>query len=433
MSDPNTTDWHAIVLKIRENFERFEVVPLSILNAIASRSPNIAQLLAIYNKRISALNAGISSANLHNLAPMLLKRVEEEFRFAQEAPSIDGIPQGPSREVADTHSNSTVSGREPRSQELTLCRAENMPKRLSMRKIRANQQNALRSTGPRTCKGKQTVSKNALKHGILSNQIATLPGEQREQFEELRLQLKKKISPTNSFEDSLAEDLVSLLWKVRRCVRVQLSCLATNVPNGRWRTMLRYGVSLDRRLRRVIRDLFLVYEASERKIDMSEEKNQWDLLVDGFLWTEVAMTKDDRELRQRCERYVAELQKSFDQTDWRLCLVLDMIVSAVISKRRLHRFESAHLKIAEFNAEKVAEKADLPIREAAHIAAECPPADIVDTIIRCESLRDREIQKGLELLDVLSKSAKEAKSSILRKPPGRAKEGVADKSAKKEI
>jgi hypothetical protein len=46
----------------------------------------------------------------------------------------------------------------------------------SDRKAEANRQNALKSTGPKTPEGKAAVRLNAVKHGLLSEQVL-LPGE----------------------------------------------------------------------------------------------------------------------------------------------------------------------------------------------------------------------------------------------------------------
>jgi hypothetical protein len=47
--------------------------------------------------------------------------------------------------------------------------------------IKANQENAKKSTGPKTEEGKQRSSMNAMTHGIFSK-IPLLPGENIEQF-----------------------------------------------------------------------------------------------------------------------------------------------------------------------------------------------------------------------------------------------------------
>ena len=52
-----------------------------------------------------------------------------------------------------------------------------MPKKATKAQIRANRENAKKSTGPRTAEGKARVSLNALKHGLLARDTV-LPTEQ---------------------------------------------------------------------------------------------------------------------------------------------------------------------------------------------------------------------------------------------------------------
>jgi hypothetical protein len=53
----------------------------------------------------------------------------------------------------------------------------------SEKKAEANRRNALKSTGPKTPEGKAAVSLNALKHGLLSQEIL-LPREDEEVLRE---------------------------------------------------------------------------------------------------------------------------------------------------------------------------------------------------------------------------------------------------------
>jgi hypothetical protein len=123
---------------------------------------------------------------------------------------------------------------------------------VSPRKVMSNRKNALRSTGPRTPEGKRTVRMNALRHGVLSNQIDMLAGETSDEFESLCLKLRNGIGPKNESEEQLVQNAALLIWKLRRCTRVQDSLLPAAGLDARWRAMLRYGGSLSRQLREVI-------------------------------------------------------------------------------------------------------------------------------------------------------------------------------------
>ena len=65
--------------------------------------------------------------------------------------------------------------------------------------IKANQENAKKSTGPATSEGKQRSSMNAMVHGIFSK-IPLLPGENQEQFKLLEDEIIKAYQPTDAME-----------------------------------------------------------------------------------------------------------------------------------------------------------------------------------------------------------------------------------------
>ena len=68
--------------------------------------------------------------------------------------------------------------------------------------IKANRNNAKKSTGPRTEEGKTRVSKNALKHGLLARDTV-LPGEDSADFDSQLSALEADIQPANSLEFEL--------------------------------------------------------------------------------------------------------------------------------------------------------------------------------------------------------------------------------------
>src|ERR1700687_4591998 len=78
----------------------------------------------------------------------------------------------------------------------------------SERRIQANRRNALRSTGPTTARGKRTVARNALKHGILAREVVITAedGEESlEEFHELIKQLHEQYEPIGIVEESLVQ------------------------------------------------------------------------------------------------------------------------------------------------------------------------------------------------------------------------------------
>jgi hypothetical protein len=86
--------------------------------------------------------------------------------------------------------------------------------------IAANQQNASRSTGPRTPEGKAASSTNATSHG-LTGTFRLLPGEDPDQFQELVIAYDSEFQPVTEHECFLVDQLVEARWKIGRIERLQ--------------------------------------------------------------------------------------------------------------------------------------------------------------------------------------------------------------------
>jgi hypothetical protein len=85
----------------------------------------------------------------------------------------------------------------------------------SERQVEANRQNAQRSTGPRTPKGKARVASNALKHGLTGKQLV-LFDENPKDFYAFRVGLLNELNPIGDLEGVLAERIVIDSWRLRR-------------------------------------------------------------------------------------------------------------------------------------------------------------------------------------------------------------------------
>ena len=95
----------------------------------------------------------------------------------------------------------------------------------SAKKAQANRQNALKSTGPKTPEGKAAVRLNALKHGLLSQEIL-LPGEDQEALRELGQNLRNELQPAGELENQLLDRIISACWRLRRVSRVETGIFA---------------------------------------------------------------------------------------------------------------------------------------------------------------------------------------------------------------
>jgi hypothetical protein len=86
---------------------------------------------------------------------------------------------------------------------------------VSNNKVRANRQNAKKSTGPRTVSGKEKVSGNALTHGLTAEKHVII-GESIEEFNTFKHSMFNVYQPVGAHEEEIFIKLVELLWRLRR-------------------------------------------------------------------------------------------------------------------------------------------------------------------------------------------------------------------------
>ncbi len=83
--------------------------------------------------------------------------------------------------------------------------------------IKANKENAQKSTGPTSIEGKKKSSMNAVTHGIFSN-IAILPGEDEAFIQKLREDILATYQPQDTMERCLVDRIyIAMMRQVRLC------------------------------------------------------------------------------------------------------------------------------------------------------------------------------------------------------------------------
>lgn len=92
---------------------------------------------------------------------------------------------------------------------------------VSARKIAANRQNALKSTGPKTLMGKLFSRRNALQHGLFARQFMDFvaQGEDEQAYKELLNGLRDHYRPVGMAEKLEVERIVLCWWKLQRAWR----------------------------------------------------------------------------------------------------------------------------------------------------------------------------------------------------------------------
>ncbi|MBV8846722.1 MAG: hypothetical protein JO307_28270 [Bryobacterales bacterium] len=159
-------------------------------------------------------------------------------------------------------------------------------------KIQSARANGARSHGPVTPEGKQKSSRNATRHGLLSNTIV-LEGESKERFEELLASLTAELKPRNTTEAALVETMAAARWRHLRVLSIQKAqfdiemAREAAVPSSPVRAaivfkklsdnsrvldvLLRYEVAFDRQFCRAL-NMLMKLRSSERIFDVSENE-----------------------------------------------------------------------------------------------------------------------------------------------------------------
>jgi len=101
---------------------------------------------------------------------------------------------------------------------------------ISDEKLRANHQNAQKSTGPRTEIGKAKASRNALTHGLTST-TKLLPDEDPEELATLTQGMLHDFNPLTTTETELVNQLIDFQWRLRRAGTFEAEVLSAENPD----------------------------------------------------------------------------------------------------------------------------------------------------------------------------------------------------------
>lgn len=100
------------------------------------------------------------------------------------------------------------------------------------KQIAANRRNSRKSTGPKTAVGKAKVSKNSIKHGLLS-QLAVLPSlETQEDWDEHFAQVRESLQPESYLEHAIVERIALTLWRLARSARYERDVAAASIEKA---------------------------------------------------------------------------------------------------------------------------------------------------------------------------------------------------------
>jgi hypothetical protein len=98
----------------------------------------------------------------------------------------------------------------------------------SFRQIEANRRNAQKSTGPKTERGKQRASQNAVRHGLTAETVIKLI-EDKDDYRAFEMAVTADYDAESAVERELVLQLASLLWRLRRAISIETGLLQIQI------------------------------------------------------------------------------------------------------------------------------------------------------------------------------------------------------------
>jgi hypothetical protein len=105
----------------------------------------------------------------------------------------------------------------------------------SDKRSEASRRNGRKSRGPITIRGKKRSSRNALKHGLLSNEVVISEGEVEEdakQYNDVFNAHMEEFSPVGIHEKMLVKEIVDCRWRLRRVKLAEVGEIRKNFDSS---------------------------------------------------------------------------------------------------------------------------------------------------------------------------------------------------------
>jgi len=179
----------------------------------------------------------------------------------------------------------------------------------SERKVRANRENAKRSTGPRTERGQAAIRNNAHRHGLYSNDAVIREGPGQENEDEFQALLKgflRSWEPSNQVEEREVRSLAETEWRLQRLVRAE-------VGEIRRQTELDWKMLSNRQSKEISSVGSKVTLLTQVRDDVEEDGYVSDALqkeLDRFFGKDDSLVADCREISQAAQKAQLEQAQS---------------------------------------------------------------------------------------------------------------------------
>lgn len=264
---------------------------------------------------------------------------------------------------------------------------------VSERKLQANRQNAQKSTGPKTARGKAFSRNNALKHGLFATTLKKLPlrGENPNEYEELFKDIYDYYDPIGRAEESEVKLIAICLLRAERVWRYEnAECCAalSNLDAEVAKAEAKDGGTRDKQLEAVI----LVWESAEKAIEATGEI---PLTIKQQMF---AFMPDLELLWPPIETMIERRKKQAEESD----------VARSLSPPTRSQFVALHtVRAGTAIFKDLLQARHASITEAAIGRHAIPDREALDKIVRYQTTNDRMLGHAIDLLERLQRRRKE--------------------------
>ncbi len=258
---------------------------------------------------------------------------------------------------------------------------------VSERKLQANRENAKKSTGPKTPRGKAYSRRNALKHGLFVRHITDFEALREDpwEFQALINGLWDQYQPIGKAEEIEVERIALCCWRLKRSWRYEN---AVNLAARRDFVRRELGEEepyckeRDKEEQAVILQLQSAKKELEETSEVSQElKQRIFAIMPGFeaVWSELEKAAQERVNEPDVTKMFRKLSPQWPS--WALAIVSDGIarLEPLSSRRWINVIETAVGQIA------------------------IPNTDVVDKILRYEAMTEKSLSRALDRLERLQR------------------------------
>jgi hypothetical protein len=257
---------------------------------------------------------------------------------------------------------------------------------ISERKLKANRENAKKSTGPKTLRGKAFSRRNAVTHGLFVNYVTDFEAlnENPKEYLELLNGLRDQYQPAGRAEEIAVERIALCYWRLKRAWRYENGvnlAAARDFVGTELRAQGKYSDERDKQEEAVIAQLQSAKKEIEDTGKVSEELKQRILAtmpeLEG-LWSELDKRAEDRIEEEPDVKTMGPQWRLWARDIYTVTLVIAFLKQ--LSPRRWAN-----------------------VREGAYGRHAIPNGEALDKILRYETTIERYLSRAMQQLDHLQR------------------------------